>query len=815
MQMKWGDSTYAAGTTGFAARIAWALIASLAVAGLGVFVYSHPYGPLFAISLVGAFIALIAARFDGWLVVVPGLVPVVDLAGWTGAIHFTESDALILSVLAVCGFRQSTCATTFRSGRDWRFDLLPLILAVLMLLSYVVSTSWTPLVEVWSDPALLAGYSTPLNGVRVAKGFLWALLLLPLLVASLRARPKESVRSLVTGVLLGLLLVSLAAVWERAAFPGLSNFSSDYRTTAMFWEANVGGAALDGWLALATPFVLWAVLRDESAPYYRPVVSLVLALAAYACFTTFTRALYVGIAFGGGLTCLLMFRHSVRAGVITFRLPHAAALLAFVVIFGILLAGVFQTGGYRGMMAICGLAGAVFLMAPVVSVASLRSITYAILIATAAAATSLASMLWVPKGVYLIYALSLALVVIVLFVERAKFWFVRVEVVAIACLLWLAFNAVLVSGYWAENNDALPAAALAGFLLCFLVLIRFNRSLCWRPSARSGTVFSVVLGGVAMLVVTFNTYYASERFGTLSEDLSGRIVHWTLAASLPKLISEQMLGVGVGQFSERFFWQVPEGTYPGGHRVVREDGLSYLQMTGARGHLDFGEIYRVSQRISPSLEAPLYLALSARAPEGEGPLHMEVCRKHLLYADGCTVRTLKVPAGRDWSRFEVVLGKERLGGGGGWLPRLTVFSVANANRGRLVEIDDISLIDAQGRVLLHNGDFSANSDFWFFSSDRFHLPWHAKNLWIHYFAEQGWLGLAAFGLLSLVAFFRVAFGRARNHPLAPPLAGGLAAFFVVGVSDSLLDVPRLAVFFFILVFFALGLRSPKLEERNP
>ena len=58
----------------------------------------------------------------------------------------------------------------------------------------------------------------------------------------------------------GLLGVALATLWERLAFTGLLNLSTDYRTTALFWEMHVGGAALDGFLALTVPFALREVL---------------------------------------------------------------------------------------------------------------------------------------------------------------------------------------------------------------------------------------------------------------------------------------------------------------------------------------------------------------------------------------------------------------------------------------------------------------------------------------------------------------------------------------------------------------------------
>jgi len=103
--------------------------------------------------------------------------------------------------------------------------------------------------------------------------------------------------------------------------------------------------------------------------------------------------------------------------------------------------------------------------------------------------------------------------------------------------------------------------------------------------------------------------------------------------------------------------------------------------------------------------------------------------------------------------------------------------------------------------------FAQGADHWFFTSDRHHLPWHAKNLWLHFFVEQGWLGLVAFSLLCAAAVWRLTLGRGAGHPLAPPLLGGLTAFFIVGAFDSLVDAPRLAMLALLVMFVALGIRS--------
>jgi hypothetical protein len=264
--------------------------------------------------------------------------------------------------------------------------------------------------------------------------------------------------------------------------------------------------------------------------------------------------------------------------------------------------------------------------------------------------------------------------------------------------------------------------------------------------------------------------------------------------------------VGVGQFAEAYFWHAPQEVFPGSHTLGFDAGNPYLKLGAPRHVLGFGELYRVSQRVSPGLAAPLQLAVRLRAPEQDARLAVEVCRKHLLYDGGCTTAGIRVPQGSAWNTYQLMLSPGRLGVPAAGLPRLTVFSIANDSRA-LLEVDELSLIDARGREMLGNGHFEQGADHWFFSSDRHHLPWHAKNLWLHFFVEQGWLGLVAFSLLCVAAASRLMLGRASAHSLAPPLLAGLTAFFIVGAFDSLVDAPRLAMLAYLLMFAALGLRG--------
>jgi hypothetical protein len=115
------------------------------------------------------------------------------------------------------------------------------------------------------------------------------------------------------------------------------------------------------------------------------------------------------------------------------------------------------------------------------------------------------------------------------------------------------------------------------------------------------------------------------------------------------------------------------------------------------------------------------------------------------------------------------------------------------------------LLDASGQQLLLNGDFSAGLSGWFFSSDRHHLPWHIKSLPLHVLFDQGVFGLIIHALLAIGALWRVTVGSGRGHPLAPPLAAGLVGLLVIGLFDSVIDAPRIAFVYYLLLLVALTL----------
>lgn len=138
-------------------------------------------------------------------------------------------------------------------------------------------------------------YADAANSLRLSKSLLYTAALWPLLSYELRQSPSAAMRLLALGMQVGLTWVGLALLWERAAYPGLLDFSSRYRTTATFWEMHVGGATIDAYLAMATPFAAFALVRARSRRAWAAAAGLAL-LTGHACLTTFSRGAYVGVA---------------------------------------------------------------------------------------------------------------------------------------------------------------------------------------------------------------------------------------------------------------------------------------------------------------------------------------------------------------------------------------------------------------------------------------------------------------------------------------------------------------------------------------
>jgi hypothetical protein len=800
------------------------LAAFSACAGLALALH-HPLSGGVA-GLVFVLVAGLAWRYGTqtpWLL---AWLPVLGLAPWTGWITFEELDLLVLACAAggyaAIAFRPSEAELV----ASWRRPLAysPMVLLSMALFAASVLLS---LQRGFADAGGFAfgwyqGYHEAMNSVRLGKCYFLALLLLPLWIRAAATRPQQFGNALLYGLAGALALASLAAVWERAAFPGLMDFSSDYRTTALFWEMHVGGAALDGCLAITLPFAFLLLTRAHRPLSFGLAMALLL-LASYACLTTFSRGVYLAVPVSFGVFAALTMAQRRRMYQGREALPTAdlgyARLggLLIMLTFTLSAVAMFIAGGYRAMLALVG-AIAVLVLMPASLWLPARSQRVAGLLLGALMAAPLAALCWlvasaVPKAAYFLYALVFLLAIFLRWRDRPGQ--VRVFYAAAVAGVWflLLSCAAIVADHWSEgHHSGLAAQAMAAPALLWALMLIWPKLWPFKPAAgfAAWRVRGAVVGVAVLLAATIATLmagaYMRDRSAASSGDMALRIEHWRQGVSMLKSPGDWWFGKGSGRFVANHFFIGPASQHTGDYRIKTEEGRNFLVLTGGKHVQGRGEMFRVSQRMAPPRGA-VTLTAQVRAQQDVG-LHAEICEKHLLYSETCVVKQVRVMAKAGvWQTVEFNLGTAPAMGGAWLAPRLIAFSVAVDSAGAVAEIAELRLMDERQQALLLNADFSDEMAHWFFSSDRHHMPWHIKQMALHVLFDQGLLGVGLLGVMTVLGLSRLSFGRGREHELAPALAAALVGFLVVGLFDSLLDVPRMAFLFYLLLLLSLGLRA--------
>ncbi len=782
--------------SGTASRIFAATVGLTSMGALGWEVFLHPLGPWWPGVLVLMYVALLLRWPHAWLLIVPALLPVIDQTTTSGAIFLTESDILLTATVAT-GFlglalRQRAIEDRHAAG----LSIFASVLLVLLALSYLVSAArgFLPYVA-FEDQA--GGYSNRWNSLRVAKGFLFPLLLLPLLMQALREKGRVALNWFIAGTVLGLAGVCAAATYERLAYTGLLDFSSDYRITGPFWEMHVGGAALDGWLGLTLPFLVLVTLRIRNVLLLVPVL-LLAGCASYVSLVTFSRGVYGAILV---IVIVLLVLLVGRRKTILGRIRPLAIMVAAMAVALLAWAmwSTFQTGGYRTLGAFVILLLATHFTATAARGCRVIGVFTAVVVAGLMSAVNVSLFMLLDKGAYLAVAAGT-----VTMAGGAVVWLRSRSAAAggMALGLWMALAVAggLVAWHWGQMKaveNYVPAAMLLGAALVYGSLARHP---AWEWNPRHG---ALLLGGAGMLAVGVaisGGYYMGERFSTTHGDFGTREQHWRLGASWLEGGGDWTFGKGLGRFPETFYWNGASTVVPGAFSITRQE-QPFLTLTSARHPLSWGNMLRLEQAIAKLDRTALKLRFDARSSQG-ATVYFEVCNRHLIYAMACRSTVVQVKGGKEWQSLEAVLPGGAGEGEVWYAPQRSYFAVALEGSAQSVDVTRLQLQDASEINLLRNTDFSAGNAFWFFSSDRDHMPWHIKSIFMNMLFDQGLLGLFSFSLLLLGGAGRV-LKRNGYWPDAPYFLASLAAFVSVGLFDSLVDVPRLAVMFYLTCFLLL------------
>ncbi len=242
------------------------------------------------LGLVAYAVALIRWPF-AWLLVIPALIPLLDGSLYTGRLFVGELDLFLLMTVAgtLWHWRSPRQALDLPRVVSWPLGLLLVSTLVALVIAFWPWPAW--------EPGHMAHYATEWNALRVAKGLLWAVILLALLRGA-PGTPREAIRRwFPAGVALGLLATILVVLRERVTYPGFLDFAHPYRISGWFTDMHVGGPSIETFLVLALPVALIWAWRQRAPLAW--AATLVLALGAlYAVAMTYSRGGYLGLLVG-------------------------------------------------------------------------------------------------------------------------------------------------------------------------------------------------------------------------------------------------------------------------------------------------------------------------------------------------------------------------------------------------------------------------------------------------------------------------------------------------------------------------------------
>ena len=305
-------------------RSAVAILASVMLGAAVLYAgATHAISPAWAlVGIVAVF--LVTLRWpSSWLLLVPATLPILDLRPWTGRLYLDEWDLLVLAVLAALFLRRglglipAASARILPAGRLWFGAYL---------VSYVLALLWALWPPAWPEPFAFTNLLSNEHGLRLAKGVLWAVLLWPFF-HRVTADRVVAVSRFATGMVLGLMATVTVVLWERMVFPGLFNFSQNYRVTGMFSDTHTGGAFLEGYLVAAIPF-LAVVLLWRRRWLWGGLAAVLFVLAVYSVGVTFARAGYAGLLVASLVLLLGLMYGFIRGGGIRWAVLAGVLVVA-------------------------------------------------------------------------------------------------------------------------------------------------------------------------------------------------------------------------------------------------------------------------------------------------------------------------------------------------------------------------------------------------------------------------------------------------------------------------------------------------------
>ncbi len=363
----------------------------------------------------------------------------------------------------------------------------------------------------------------------------------------------------------------------------------------------------------------------------------------------------------------------------------------------------------------------------------------------------------------------------------------------------LSFLAVYTLIVTASRGPAIAVAIAFGVGMLGLVATRAHR---WRVVGAITLSLSAIILIATLGAPLLSQTFLARRFVEMGPDAVVRLNHWRDALRLrDDSITAQLFGMGLGSFpmfhQERAMAEPRAARF----RYMKEGADNFLRVWS-------GQSLYMGQVINIMPQTDYQFTIRFRASEPSALLTVSLCEIWMLSSRRCTFETFPAHGPpNQWQTLSKNIHSDQTGSAkplAGLLVRrptwLTFFTGAAPLRG--IDVDSMSLKDAQGRELIRNGDFSLGADHWFWMVDD-HLPWHTKNLVVNVLFDQGWFGLLAVGCTLGLALIILVRQIAGGDSLSAVLLAAMTGFIVTGITVSTFDQPRLALMFYLLCFLIL------------
>jgi hypothetical protein len=286
--------------------------------------------------------------------------------------------------------------------------------------------------------------------------------------------------------------------------------------------------------------------------------------------------------------------------------------------------------------------------------------------------------------------------------------------------------------------------------------------------------------------------------------LETRLDHWNRGLTLLRNPTDILLGLGAGRLPASYGHADGQPGFPGN---VRKADIG-VRLTGRAPGLSRSSFYGITQRVDGH-PGPYRVEVHARA-DMPSWLLVKLCDAWLLHDIRCQWQQVWLPEAKDYTLSLELLGarldQPRL-------PREHELMIAVPSGA--LQLNDVQLYAGQEQ-LVHNGDFSDGLARWWPKAQTYYLPWHIDNLYLELFIENGLPGLMLFLAMGAAALWRLAYLARVKGALgkgAVFVGTALCGALLLGLINSVIDMPRVAWLLWLLLWVGLLTPLPHLPER--